>query len=361
MRKIIHVDMDAFYASIEQRDHPEWAGRPIAVGGSSERGVVMTASYEARPYGVRSAMPAVQAKRLCPDLLFVSPRMDVYKTEGYRIRDIFHTYTDLVEPLSLDEAYLDVTEPKHGPPSATLLATRILDDIRETTGLSASAGAASSKFVAKAASDWDKPEGLTVVPPGEALAFIAALPIEAFPGVGNVTAEAMHRLGIRTGADLQRYDRDHLVDHFGKRGRFFYRLAQADDNRPVRTDRTRKSVGAERTFSENLTDMPDMVEAVEGLAERVARRLKRAGARGRTVTLKLKFADFEVRTWSETRPRSLACPDDIVRVATYLLRRRARTRRPVRLLGISVHKLQFQDDGAGYQLRLPFDRRHYPL
>jgi len=357
-RKIVHIDMDAFYASIEQRDHPELAGRPIAVGGSSERGVVMTASYEARSYGVRSAMPSVQAKRLCPDLHFVKPRMGVYKEECYRIRDIFETYTDLVEPLSLDEAYLDLTNANVDPPSATILAERIRSDIEDATGLTASAGVAASKFLAKMASDWNKPDGLFVIPPRDALSFIADLPIEKFHGVGSVTAEKMHALGIQSGRDLQQSDPNELAKHLGKRGRFFYQLAQAQDDRPVRTDRTRKSVGAERTFSENLCTVQQMVDGVETLAERVARRLKRAGARGRTVTLKLKYADFEVRTWSHTRPRSVARRDDIARIATHLLRERAITKRPVRLLGVTVHKLLFLEDGQGYQLPLPFDGQY---
>jgi DNA polymerase-4 len=359
-RKILHVDMDAFYAAIEQRDRPELAGRPIAVGGSSERGVVMTASYEARPAGIHSAMPSVQAKRLCPELVFVRPRMEAYKEEGYRIRTIFHRYTDLVEPVSLDEAFLDVTEPKQGPPSATLLARAIRDEIQQTTGLTASAGAAASKFVAKVASDWDKPDGLTVVPPDREVAFIARLPIEHFPGVGTVTAEKMHGLGIRTGKDLQNMTEDQLSSYFGKRGRFFYRLARGRDKRPVSPDRTRKSVGAERTYSSNLTDHEDMISALDSLAERVSRRLDRAGARGRTITLKVKFANFQVRTWSKTVPRSLAAADELAHVAAYLLRERAHPERPVRLLGIAAQKLQFEKDVIGYQLPLPFESSRTP-
>lgn len=361
-RKIIHVDMDAFYASIEQRDDPELAGRPVAVGGSaSGRGVVMAASYEARPAGVHSAMPSAHAKRLCPDLVFVRPRMETYKEEGYRIREIFHAYTDLVEPLSLDEAYLDVSAPKKGPPSATLLAQRIRDEIHATTGLTASAGAGTSKFVAKAASDWDKPDGLTVVPPATSLQFIGALPVEAFPGVGEVTAKKMHRLGLRTGRHLQQQDEAFLVEHFGKRGRFFYRLAQDDDDRAVRPNRTRKSVGAERTFSSDLTTRPAMTAALAPIAERVARRLQRAGARGRTVTLKVKFTDFQVRTWRVTAPRSIANADELLAIGRHIVCERAQLSSPVRLLGLSVRNLYFEDEVLGYQLPLPFAGSDLPM
>jgi DNA polymerase-4 len=254
VRRIIHVDMDAFYAQIEQRDFPErYAGKPIAVGGTPPRGVVQTASYEARPYGVHSAQPAVEADRKCPDLIFVSPRMEVYQEESAAIRQILRRYTDLVEPLSLDEAYLDVTDPKQGPPSGTLIARRIRDDIRRETGLTASAGVGPSKFVAKVASDRDKPDGLTVVTPAERKTFIAELPVEDFHGIGPVTAEKMRSVGIESGRDLQERSERELRNRFGKRGAHFKTLAMGEDDRPVKPDRERKSVGAERTFAEDLS------------------------------------------------------------------------------------------------------------
>jgi DNA polymerase-4 len=352
--------MDAFYAQVEQRDFPEqYAGEPIAVGSAPPRGVVQTASYEARPYGVHSAQPAVEADRKCPDLIFVAPRMDVYKEESRAIRTILRRYTDLVEPLSLDEAYLDVTAPKAGPPSGTLIARRLRREIREETGLTASAGVGPSKFVAKVASDRDKPDGLTVVPPGEQRAFIADLPVEAFHGIGPVTAEAMRELGLRSGADLQEAPERRLIHHFGKRGAHFKRLAMGNDDRPVKPDRERKSVGAERTFREDIADPKAMLARLERIAETVARRLQSAGpdggpATGRTVTLKLKSHEHEVSTRQTTLGQAVGEAADLLALAERLLRRPRPPTEPVRLLGISVSSLTAERARAGEQLTLAF-------
>lgn len=348
--------MDAFYASVEQRDFPDqYAGRPIAVGGGPPRGVVMTASYEARPYGIHSAQPSAEAKRLCPDLLFVRPRMKVYREVSYVIRDIFRRYTDLIEPLSLDEAYLDVTKPKQGPPSGTLIAKRIRQDIADETGLTASAGVAPGKFLAKVASDRNKPDGLTVVTPGEVMTFIAELDIQTFHGVGPVTADRMKALGIHTGADLQAVDESDLVKHFGRRGHFFYKIAHGQDTRPVRPNRTRKSVGAENTFRDDIADPAEMLRRLEPLAERVTRRLERAERRGRTVTLKLKSFRHEVTTRQVTLDRYVYTAEDIMAVARVLLHDPHPPEAPVRLLGVSVSSLT-DPSVSKYtvQLEIPF-------
>ena len=355
-RRIVHVDMDAFYASIEQRDFPEkYAGEPIAVGGKPPRGVVQTASYEARPYGVHSAQPAVEAERQCPDLIFVSPRMEVYKQESERIQGILQQYTDLIEPLSLDEAYLDVTEPKKGPPSGTLIAKRIRKEIREETGLTASAGVGPSKFVAKVASDQDKPDGLTVIEPKDQLEFIASLPVEAFHGIGPVTAEKMQDLGIETGADLQAAEERTLVHHFGKRGRHFKTLAMGEDSRPVRPDRERKSMGAERTFSEDLSTPAAMLDRLRPIAERVSERLQKASQQGRTVTLKLKSHDHEVSTRQTTLERPVQRKDELMTLIKRLLRHPHPPEEPVRLLGISVSSLTEEGERVGRQLEIDFE------
>ena len=371
MRKIIHVDMDAFYASVEQRDFPErYAGRPVAVGGRPPHGVVMTASYEARAAGgVHSAMASVEAERRCPDLVFVRPRMDVYRAVSRRVRRIFASYTDLVEPVSSDEAYLDVTEPKPGPEghrrpaSGTLLARQIKADIWEAEHLTASAGVGRSKFVAKVASGYDKPDGLTVVPPGEEAAFIAALPIGAFRGVGPVTEEKMRRLGITGGAELRAKSEAYLRKHFGKRGRFFYRLAQGEDRRRVVPGRESKSVGAERTYAEGLRGAEELLPRLREIAARVAGRLAEKGKAGRTVTLKLKEAQtHQVRTRQERFPRALSGEEELRAAGAHLLRgylsERSRARgaaagpggapeEAFRLVGLSVSTLR----PAGEQTR----------
>ena len=356
-RRIVHVDMDAFYAAIEQRDFPDrYAGEPIAVGGTPPRGVVQTASYEARPHGVHSAQPAVEAERKCPNLIFVAPRMDVYEEESKRVRSVLHRYTDLVEPLSLDEAYLDVTDPKQGPRSGTLLARRIREDIYEETGLTASAGVGPNKFVAKMASDMDKPDGLTVVPPSEQKAFIASLPIEDVHGIGPVTADTMQELGIKTGADLQNTPERTLRHHFGKRGSHFKKLAMGNDDRPVRPDRERKSVGAERTFGEDIREPSTMLDRLEPIADRVAERLQQTDHRGRTVTLKLKTHNHEVSTRQITLDRPIDRKDDLMTLAERLLERPHPPDEPIRLLGISVSSFVGQSNG-GRQLVLDFKSR----
>lgn len=354
-RRIIHVDMDAFYAQVEQRDFPErYAGEPIAVGGTPPRGVVQTASYEARPYGVHSAQPAIEADRKCPELIFVSPRMDVYKEESKAIRRILHRHTDLVEPLSLDEAYLDVTEPKTGPPSGTLLAQRIRRQIWEKTGLTASAGVGPNKFVAKIASDQNKPDGLTVVRPDEEMEFIADLSIDAFHGIGPVTAEKMRGLGIYTGAALQDTPLRTLIHHFGARGRHFKKLAMGDDERPVQPNRERKSVGAERTFQEDLSSAREMVLRLEDIAGQVARRLRKADQEGRTLTLKMKSHRHEITTRQTTLDRAVRKKEELMILAERLLHRPRPPEEPVRLLGLSVSSLVATGRARRGQLELDF-------
>jgi len=287
-RKIIHIDMDAFYASVEQRDDPSLRGRPIAVGHDGPRGVVSTASYEARPYGVRSALPSVTARRLCPDLIFVPARFDVYKAVSQQVRDIFREYTELVEPLSLDEAFLDVTHER----SATLVAREIKARIRRQTELTASAGVSVNKMLAKIASDYRKPDGLFTIAPSEVEAFVAALPVERFFGIGAVTAERMHRMGIHTGADLRQWDEAALVQRFGKAGHAYYGYARGVDEREVEPHRVRKSVGAETTFAEDTDDRTRLSMELAAVREEVWNRIQRHEFRGKTAVLKLKYDDF---------------------------------------------------------------------
>lgn len=287
LRKIIHIDMDAFYASVEQLDNPELQGKPVAVGGSSQRGVVSAASYEARKFGVRSAMSSVLAKRNCPDLIFVKPRFERYKEISQQIRAVFFEYTDLVEPLSLDEAYLDVTENKKGLPSATLIAKRIRNRIKEKTGLNASAGISINKFIAKVASDINKPNGQKTVPPEEVLEFLEELDIRKFYGVGKVTAEKMYRLGIFSGKDLKEKTEEYLSQNFGKSGSHFYNVVRGVHNSEVKPHRTRKSLGAERTFNENISSEIFMLEKLENIAAEIERRLSKSKVAGKTITLKI--------------------------------------------------------------------------
>ncbi|MFM2395368.1 MAG: hypothetical protein RLZZ546_3351, partial [Bacteroidota bacterium] len=292
LRKIIHVDMDAFYASVEQMDNPQLKGKPIAVGGSEVRGVVSAASYEARKFGVRSAMSGAQAKRLCPDLIFVRPRFERYAQISKQIRKIFYDYTDLVEPLSLDEAYLDVTQNKKGNPSATLIAQEIRKRIFEEVGLTASAGISINKFVAKIASDYNKPNGQKTINPDEVEAFLEGLDVKKFYGIGKVTAERMYQLGIYTGADLKQKSFEYLDEHFGKSGRHYYYLVRGISNSQVKPNRTTKSVAAEHTFYTNLTSEIFMEEKLERIAGELSRRLEKHKISGKTVTLKIKYSDF---------------------------------------------------------------------
>ena len=299
IRKIIHVDMDAFYASVEQRDNPELRNKPVAVGGSSDRGVVAAASYEARTFGVQSAMPSVIAFRRCPDIIFVRPRFDVYAQVSRQIRAIFYEYTDLVEPLSLDEAYLDVTSNKKGMPSATLIAREIKKRIKDETGLTASAGISINKFLAKVASDQDKPDGLYLIQPESAQAFVDNLAINKFHGIGKVTAKKMHDLGIERGKDLKKWELSRLVQVFGKAGKNYYNICRGNDQREVEPNRPRKSVGAEDTFETDLTSLEEMKSELERIGEIVFNRVKKAEAFGRTLTLKLKYSDFKQITRSK--------------------------------------------------------------
>src|SRR3954447_7469253 len=299
IRKIIHVDMDAFYASVEQRDNPELRGKPVAVGGG-HRGVVTAASYEARPYGVRSALPSVTAKRKCPDLIFVKPRFDVYRAVSQQIRAIFFDYTDLVEPLSLDEAYLDVTEHRHGLGSARAIAEDIRRRIREEAGLTASAGVSYCKFIAKLASDHRKPDGLCVITPEKGPDFVASLPVARFHGVGPVTARKMEGLGILTGADLREWSLPALQAHFGSSAGWYWRICRGIDEREVKPDRPYKSVSAERTFDEDLSDPDRLAAELERIAGYAWDRVERAQVVGRTVTLKVKFGDFTLITRSKS-------------------------------------------------------------
>ncbi|HLP59299.1 MAG TPA: DNA polymerase IV, partial [Candidatus Deferrimicrobium sp.] len=306
MRKIIHIDMDAFYASVEQRDKPELKGKPVIVGGAPQsRGVVATCSYEARKFGIHSAMASSIAYRLCPQAIFIRPRFDVYQAVSKQIREIFYRYTDLVEPLSLDEAYLDVTENKKNVPYAADLAREILEQIRVETGLTASAGVSFNKFLAKVASDIHKPNGLTVVTPKTAAKFIDCLPIRKFFGVGKVTEKKMLEMGIKTGADLKKKSREELTRHFGKAGDFYYDIAQGLDDRPVNPHRERKSIGQEQTLSRDIDDRQEMLEILGKLALGIEEYMKQKAVKGRTITLKIKYFDFKSITRSITAPEPL--------------------------------------------------------
>lgn len=337
-RKIIHVDMDAFYASVEQMDNPSLRGKPIAVGGGETRGVVSAASYEARKFGVRSAMSGYLAKKNCPDLIFVRPRFDRYREISLKIRKIFFEFTDLVEPLSLDEAYLDVTENKKGNPSATLIATEIRKRIFEETGLTASAGISINKFVAKVASDYNKPNGQKTVGPEEVIEFLEQLPIKKFYGVGKVTAERMYSLGIFTGLDLKSKTLDFLDKNFGKSGRFYYNVVRGIHLSEVKAQRVAKSVAAEHTFSENLTSEIFMLQKLEKTAGELERRLKKHQIAGKTITLKIKYSDFTLQTRSKTLPYFISDKSLIYEASKELLLQE-RMKNSVRLLGISVTNL----------------------
>jgi len=333
VRKIIHIDMDAFFAAVEQRDDPRLRGRPIAVGGASGRGVVMTASYEARPFGVRSAMPSATAKRLCPDLLFVPARMEVYRAVSQELRAIFRAYADAVEPLSLDEAYLDVSRAAAAG-SATTIARRIKEDIRAATGLTGSAGVSINKFLAKLASDMNKPDSLTVIRPEEADAFIGALPVARFHGVGPVTARKLAAAGLVTGGDLRAAGFDALVRRFGRHGAHLWAIAHGRDERAVNPDRLRKSVGCERTFGSDLRGRPALEEALDPISEKLAQRIRDAGVRPLTVTLKVKDDRFRIRTRARRFVAPVTAADDLAAAGRTLLDD-AELDRPVRLLGLT--------------------------
>jgi len=337
-RKILHIDMDAFYASVEQMDHPELRGKPVAVGGGGERGVVAAASYEARKFGVRSAMSGVQARRYCRELVFVKPRFSRYKEISKKIRSIFYEYTDLVEPLSLDEAYLDVTENKKQNPSATLIAEEIRERIFAEVGLRASAGISNSKFVAKIASDINKPNGQKTIPPEEVLEFLETLPIEKFFGIGKVTAAKMYELGIFTGTDLKSKSLEFLKEHFKNSGEHYYKIVRGLHFSEVRPDRIQKSVAAEHTFQKNLTSEIYMMDRLEVIAEELENRLRRSEIAGKTITLKIKFSDFSVQTRSKTLGEFVKDKKTLLETVSELLYQE-KIKESVRLLGISVSNL----------------------
>ncbi|MBT1705535.1 DNA polymerase IV [Chryseosolibacter indicus] len=337
-RKIIHVDMDAYYASVEQRDNPEYRGKPIAVGGSPEGrgGVVATASYEARKFGVHSAMPSKKAKQLCPDIIFIKPRFDVYKQVSKQIREIFERYTDIIEPLSLDEAYLDVTEDKQNIGSAIEIAKQIREAIRQELNLTASAGISINKFVAKIASDINKPDGMAFIGPSRISAFMENLPVEKFHGVGKVTAEKMRELGLYTGADLKKLSEADMTKHFGKTGKFFYKIVRGIDDRKVQPHREVKSVGAEDTFPFDLTTVEAMHVELDKLAVLVQDRLLKHKLKGRTITLKIKYHDFKQITRSHSFENAVDDYNLILQTSKELLAATEVANKRIRLLGISL-------------------------
>jgi DNA polymerase-4 len=351
-RKIIHVDMDAFYASVEQRDNPELRGKPVAVGGSRERGVVAAASYEARKFGVRSAMPSVTAKRKCPDLIFVKPRFDAYKEVSRQIRAIFAEHTPIIEPLSLDEAYLDVTENLKGSSTATEVAEAIRAKIRAETGLTASAGVSYNKFLAKLASDYRKPDGVFVITPKMGPAFVETLQVGKFHGVGPATTAKMNRLGIETGLDLRAQTLPFLQRHFGKSGPYYYWIARGVDDRPVRADRVRKSIGAENTFFDDLLTFDAARGALLPIIEKVWRHCKATRIRGRTVTLKVKYADFHQITRSHTGGTPFATQAEFEQLSLALLGPIFPPPKGIRLLGVTLSSLGDDQAKADDQLNL---------
>jgi DNA polymerase IV len=338
-RKIIHIDMDAFYASVEQRDNRELRGKPVAVGGSRQRGVVAAASYEAREFGVHSAMPSVVAKRKCPDLIFVEPRFDAYRAISLQIREIFAEYTPIIEPLSLDEAYLDVTENLKGIASATRIAEEIRAKVRAQIDLTASAGVSYNKFLAKLASDHSKPDGLFVITPEMGADFVETLPVGKFHGVGPVTAAKMKRFGIETGLDLKTQTLAFLQQHFGKAGPYYYWAARGVDERPVRANRIRKSVGAENTFLADLSTYEAARDALAEIVDKVWRHCEGAGIRGRTVTIKVKFANFQQITRSRTSHMQIATRGELEQLGNELLEPLFPVAKGIRLLGISLSSL----------------------
>jgi DNA polymerase-4 len=355
VRKIIHVDMDAFYASVEQRDNPELRGRPIAVGHGEARGVVAAASYEARAFGVRSAMPSTTARRKCPELVFVPPRFNVYKAVSQQIRAIFADYTPLIEPLSLDEAYLDVTHNLRGIATASATATEIRARILAETGLTASAGISYNKFLAKLASDHRKPNGQFVIAPGMGEDFVAALPVGKFHGIGPVTAAKMNQLGIFTGADLKQYDVAFLQRHFGKSGPWYYGLARGEDHRSVIPDRPRKSSGSETTLPHDVRDPATLEATVQSMADDVWAWCEKAQAFGRTVTVKIKYADFQQATRSRTLNALVASQELLRSVSVDLLRSVYPLTKGIRLVGVTLSSFEHPDAAPASQLSLALE------
>lgn len=346
--------MDAFFASVEQRDHPEYRNRPVAVGGNRVRGVVAAASYEARKFGVHSAMPSKLAYKLCPNIIFAKPRFDAYKEASDIIMRIFKKYTSLVEPISIDEAYLDVTENEFNIPSATWIAIKIRKEILKETRLIASAGISFNKFLAKVASDYKKPNGLFVITPEEADDFIDNLAIKKIPGIGRVTEEKMNKLGIQTGRDLKERTKYYLVEHFGKVGAYFYDLIRNEIDNPVTSHRLRKSIGTERTFEKDISDYQEMIVALHDIAERLAKRMGKSNIMGKTLTLKIKYFDFELNTRSRTIQYFMDSENEIFDIASELLFIPIKPIKPVRLLGIQISNLNTQL-GYDYGKQLSFD------
>lgn len=343
-RKIIHIDMDAFFASVEQLDNPELRGKPVAVGGSGPRSVVAAASYEARKYGVRSAMPSVTARKLCPGLIFVKHNFERYNEISARVHEIFRKYTDLIEPLSIDEAFLDVTSDRLSIGSATIIAELIRKEIKETTGLTASAGVSVNKFLAKIASDINKPDGMFVIRPEEAEKFIEKLDIEKFFGIGKVTAEKMHKLGIHKGKDLRKWDLPSLVRNFGKSGVFFHDIARGKDDRPVEPLSERKSIGTELTFEKDLTTGFEIVAELYKLEKELMERIESAGCTGKTVTLKIKFSDFRQITRSKTVHNYIRDFKTLHKEITSVRKALDLNNVKIRLLGVSISNLEDEED-----------------
>lgn len=355
MRKIIHIDMDAFYASVEQLDNEALRGKPVAVGGSSQRGVVAAASYEARRFGVRSAMPSAKAAKLCPNLIFVPHRFPRYKDLSRQIRQVFHEYTDLVEPLSLDEAYLDVTENKIGLNSATLIAKQIKEKIKTRTGLVASAGISFNKFLAKTASDVDKPDGLFVILPAEAEVFVEKLPVSRFYGIGKVTAEKMVKAGIFTGKDLKAKSMEDLISRFGKSGKYYYNISRAIDNREVQPSREAKSVSAERTFEKNLMLLTEVENELERIAKISFQRYQKSHKQGNTLTLKIKYGDFQQITRSQTYDDPIAEEEDYVSQSLALFNEELIREEGIRLIGVGISNFSKKAEKSSFtQLTLNF-------
>tara|TARA_B110000003_G_scaffold2694_1_gene2905 strand:+ start:44611 stop:45693 length:1083 start_codon:yes stop_codon:yes gene_type:complete len=353
-RKIIHVDMDAFYASVEQLDNPDLKGKPLAVGGSGSRGVVAAASYEARKYGIKSAMSGVLARKKCPQLIFVKPRFSRYKEISSKIRRIFNDYTDLVEPLSLDEAYLDVTENKKGNPSASLIAQEIRDRIFNELNLRASAGISINKFIAKVASDINKPNGQKTINPEEVILFLEELSVNKFYGVGKVTAAKMNNLGIFKGLDLKNKSLEELTKLFGKSGKFYYNIVRGVHNSPVKPNRVRKSIAAERTFSKNISSEVYMLERLDKIAEELEKRMMKSETKGKTITLKIKYSDFTQQTRSKTVQSFLQTKEEIILIVKELVYQE-KFKNSVRLLGISFSNLDTEKkDPVWVQLKLEF-------
>lgn len=355
LRKIIHIDMDAFFASVEQLDNPELRGKPVAVGGNAERGVVAAASYEARKYGVKSAMASVTAARKCPNLIFVPPRFERYKEISTQIRAIFYDYSDLVEPLSLDEAFIDVTENKVNNPSASLIAKEIRQRIKDELNLNASAGISINKFTAKVASDINKPNGQKTIPPEEVLAFLEKLPIQKFFGVGKVTADKMKKLGIFNGKDLKTKSLDYLSQRFGKSGKHFYNIVRGIQHSKVSPHRIRKSIAAERTFFDDISEEKFLLEKLESISSVLEKRLLTANIKGKTVTLKLKFNDFTLQTRSKTVDVWLQKKEDFYPIVEALLQLET-IDKPIRLLGISISNLNtiISEEKMDIQLKIEF-------